>query len=1053
MRTVRSQSLVLKSGRERIYELQLVELDRADDARFLVNYRYGWVGSELQEGTRTPDAVTLSAAEKIFDSLILSRRNQGYEDAGSAAAWGSSAGAAPEAVRDDLDHPRSARLLYLLGRLTSFPDEAAAKLIWRTGQVRLAQAAPILAAYVRDAEMAAARVLPYALYRCGKSEPDVVLPALQSLSGADDPVVATPAGVALSLLSEPQAEAARLRSGLPDRVRTALDGPDRDAAVSEILGYLQIAVTAAGSPNSADSTNGADQQRALMDLYLLSRHAPQTRAIFLRVLELVPFKPFLFRAVRRVYKAAEAADDAEAIGLFCHRFDTEPPAVNTSYGHIYVAALGQYMAREEALGREDARVAWSGKTRTYFRRRIWRQLRRIGALDDPAYVDLAAACLMRADEKDSTAFATTRRDWATAATTEQHYPAMARRFAVHNILHGNGARLAYSGGDTLMWRFVAPAASEATDREEPFAHLWDAAPDRVLSLLVKAKSEQVFAFASRILKDNQAFCLALPVALLARLVTTEGQARFNFALETVRAQFSDGHIDAEIIPALFRANRPPSLELGQTILNARPHLATSDSRVAAELIFSVRNETKDWFDRFWSTHANAADGQGVLAEVIKHASVHAWLSDEVDQDKHNVRLAAELLSAHFAEAIRAAPLQDLVTLSKTPHTPAKLLAVLLAAARPDGLTAFDPNELAQSDDPDLQAAGAELLANAEPAELARHEDLVAAFLVSPVERARKVSRNAALAIAEQDTAAAGRIAMKLLEVLYRAEQYEGVRDDVVATMQGPLLDAIRAQGPDLTWSLLRARSEPARRVGAASLEGFQPAAFSLRKIARIANNDQVSARQWSLAALEQRIGEVRAAPQEVFSLLDGEWDDSREAAYDLIRTQLVAEDWTPEAVVGLCDCTTLPAQRFGQEILGTMFSKENSQYFLMRLSEHPAAGFRLIIARLIREYAAGDPGRIRKVEPALSTILSRVFTSRAAKDQIHRFVEDEIGRGDPETLEILSDLLERVSATCAVADKARVINHIAQLKAQAPNLVPAASIIVPEVRGGTGEAA
>jgi len=273
-----------------------------------------------------------------------------------------------------------------------------------------------------------------------------------------------------------------------------------------------------------------------------------------------------------------------------------------------------------------------------------------------------------------------------------------------------------------------------------------------------------------------------------------------------------------------------------------------------------------------------------------------------------------------------------------------------------------------------------------------------------------------------------------------------VRDDVVDTMQGPLLDAVREQGPELTWSLLRARSEPARRVGAASIESFKASDFSLRKIARIGNNDQLKARRWSLAALDQRIDEVRSSPNDILSLLDGEWEDSREAAYDLIRGRLQPEDWSPEAVVGLCDCTTLPAQRFGREILGQMFTQKHAEFFMMRLSEHPAAGFRLTVARLIREYAAGDPKRIRKVSPALRTILSRVFTSRAAKDQVHSFIESEIDAGNPETLDILAELLETVSATCAVADKARILSHIARMKAKRPELITSARIIAPEIR-------
>ncbi len=1061
MKTVRSKRLVLRAGRERIYEIDLVELDRDDADRYNVNYRYGWAGSELQEGTRTRDPVSRQLAEQIFDSLVLSRRNHGYSDPSGSEAWlttvaGSATPSAVDAVDDDVKHPRSARLMVLLDGLARLPDAAAAKLIWRVGQVRLAAAAPILADYCRDAEQAAARVLPYALLRCGHGQPDIIIAGLQLLAERTDPTVSGAANISLSLLSSSEAEVARLRAALPEPVVDALQSARDATACQDVLDYLRLALASMYKGDGSARVDEAEQQQAIVDLYLLSHHVPALRPLLLGILEEVPLQPFLFRGVRRVFKAAEATDDADVFAVLAQRFDTTPSYVVESYGWVLVPHVGRSVQRESVLGRDDGSIVWSDRTRAYFRRRVWRHLRRLGQLDDPNYVALAAACLMRADEAANPPTSKPQWSWSASgefAMVDIHFPALSRQFVVHNILHGSGRRLKHSGGASLTWRFMAPGAVEARHREEPFPKLWDAAPDRVLSILIGAKSEQVLSFAHRILKDNQSYCLALPVSVLAPLLTAASDARHCFALETVEAQFANGQISAEIIPALFRANRPDSLQLGKTITNARPDLITTNSALAAELILAVRDATKAWQSEFWAQHARHTNAQNVLVEVLDQARIQAWAQDQLREDKHNVRLAAELLAENFANAVKAADLSQLVSLSQSSDVPPQLLAILLAAIRPDGLTAFDPYTLAQSEDGDIQAAAAELLANAGIEELSKHEELVAAFLVSPVDRARTAARSAAIAIAANDRQAAGRLTTKLLHVLYRAEEFEGVRDDIVATMQGPLLEAVRERGADLTWSLLRARSEPARRVGASSLQGFSATDFSLRKIARIGNNDQLIARQWALTALDHRIDEVRAAPNEIFSLLDGEWDDSREAAYDMVRRRVQPQDWSPEAVVGLCDCTTLPAQRFGREILGDMFTKEHAEFFLMRLSEHPAAGFRLTIARLIREYAAGDPARIRKVEPALRTILSRVFTSRAAKDQIHRFLEAEIETGNAQTLGILAQLLETVSATCAVSDKARVLEHIVRLKTKMPELIPGAKILAPEIRSARAEGA
>ena len=1056
MKTIRSTKLILTSGRSRVYELELTELDRDSDARFVVNYRYGWEGAELQEGTRTPDPVAREAADTIYDSLLLSRQKQGYEEI-NANAWqaGPSPDAPPQSVGDGIEDPRSARLMHLLGRLHSMTDTAAAKLIWRIGQVKLAPAAELLAGYCRDADQVAARVLPYSLLRCGRERPEAILGALRFLSEAQDRSTATAARIAVSLLSPRDDETVRLRNELPEPVTTALTASNKDEAADQVIDYCSLALVESRRRGKLESGHGDEQRAALVGLYLFSHHNPETRPLFLAVLERIPFQHQLFRSIRQIYKAAEANDDADVFGALSNRIDLERPTIRASYGSYYVRAIGKYVSTDDRYSEDDPSFAWSDRTRDYFRRRVWRHLRRIGQLNDQAYVHLAASCLEHADETLDPAGSDTRWDWNQgrgAQTIVTHFPAMSRRYAVQSILYRAGSRVAASSRNALRWHFVGESV-DASVREEPFPHLWDAAPDVALSLLGKAKSEQVQHFAVRILQDNQDYCRNLATSVLIGLLGSTRTAAVGFALEVIRKHLADGRIDGEVVPALFESGNADAVELAQTLLNTMPAIATADPELAAQLIIGVNDQTQNWLVEFWRQHASSTNQLDVVTAVVERARKAVWPAENVSPDKARMRMAAQLLSDSFAEGVQALQLSQLVTLSQSPDAPPTLLAILLAATRPDGLTAFDPASLAQSDDEDLQAAGAELLANTSIEELRKHEALVAAFLVSPVDRAREASRRAATIIAEDDPEAARRLTLHLLPTLYRAEEHEGVRNDLVATMQGPLLLPIIEQGPDLVWKLLRARSEPARRVGAAALESFPSGAFSIRKIARLGTNDQVIARGWALRALDDRMTDVQRQPQDIFTLLDGEWEDSREAAYQLVRERLAAEHWTPEAVVGLCDCITLPAQRFGREVLGNVFSQENSEFFLMRLSEHPAAGFRLTIARLIREYAAGDADRVRKVQHALRTILSRVFSSRSAKEQIYSFIEDEITRGDQEILKTLAGVLDTVSATCAVADKARVLGLIARLKSNSPDLVAHAAIIEPELRQQQSEVA
>src|SRR5258708_34564043 len=79
MKIVRTVRLWMKEGTpDKVYEVDLVDLESGAAARFLVNFRYGRRGASLREGAKTPAPVTRDAAEQIFESVVVSKVNDGY---------------------------------------------------------------------------------------------------------------------------------------------------------------------------------------------------------------------------------------------------------------------------------------------------------------------------------------------------------------------------------------------------------------------------------------------------------------------------------------------------------------------------------------------------------------------------------------------------------------------------------------------------------------------------------------------------------------------------------------------------------------------------------------------------------------------------------------------------------------------------------------------------------------------------------------------------------------------------------------------------------------
>ena len=195
MRTIQQARLLLPGTRQRVYDIDLVDLGGANEARFLVNFRYGWQGAVLEEGTRTTDPVSQAEATRIFESLIAARRNQGYHAAGEVAPQSAKPALA---VVPPSDHPQSTILANRLRGLDGLSDIKAAALLRRLGELRLKRLAPQIAMaagalMLEGKRLVALRTLPYTVHRTDDGTGAATALLEKLASHADAPVAETAA--------------------------------------------------------------------------------------------------------------------------------------------------------------------------------------------------------------------------------------------------------------------------------------------------------------------------------------------------------------------------------------------------------------------------------------------------------------------------------------------------------------------------------------------------------------------------------------------------------------------------------------------------------------------------------------------------------------------------------------------------------------------------------------------------------------------------------------------------------------------------------------------
>jgi len=194
-------------------------------------------------------------------------------------------------------------------------------------------------------------------------------------------------------------------------------------------------------------------------------NGPYARACLLEIIARVPLRYGPWRALKRIFKEAEARDDTEVLGALAARFDAAPPPTATP------AEVGSL-------------------TLSYLRRRAWRYLRRVARTRPACYADASADVL--AHYQDAT-----RWDQTLVAN--------------HIFFHETGQY------DRSSFHHRGSSSDLLKDRA--FADLWRRSPRPLFGLLERARSDRVRRFAAEALKaDFRASLREVEPGWVARLI-------------------------------------------------------------------------------------------------------------------------------------------------------------------------------------------------------------------------------------------------------------------------------------------------------------------------------------------------------------------------------------------------------------------------------------------------------------------------------------------------------------------------------------------------------
>ncbi|MCW1922230.1 WGR domain-containing protein [Luteolibacter arcticus] len=1001
MKLVRQSRLHFREGNsDKVYEVDLCE---AGEGEFLVNFRYGRRGAALRDGTKTPFPESRAKAEAIFEALVAEKTQKGYKIAGESGLPAALPVAASPALACD-DPRRTAILRRLKEEAGGSPKGKArwklSRVLWRAGAWMMREAADDIATI--GARLQGPMDLwcaAWALGRCGSPKHAVVLD-LMTKRAADVPwVLAMIAEAKVALLPEEDDSAA----GLPPTVAAVFLTGDPAAFRAVVEQELRT-----GQHNGLPS--------ALM--ILSSRHG-WVREVMHELVRLLPLGRGTMPFFRQVLKASEFRLDAELYGQCVRRFDT-------------TNATGAMPWR---LPKAAPQPAYTTGTRNYLRRRPVRLLTVAGESGEAAlFIPLATGLLLayddQTDQPRETSTSTYDWDRTTRRSIERKiwYPRYSSCFGFIWLMRGAGGKLEPTNSK-VTWRFIDGKRGDATTREEPFAHLWDQAPDAVMHLLRHARTREVQQFALRVWRANPAFVEEADASFVADLLGSWFADTVALGLEIARARWNPAAPELPLLLAMLDSSLPEARTQGIAWLRDVATIVVADSAFLASTAFLKHEDARLAVrDVLRATAIPVESRRDLVARVVS-----ALLA--LDDDEAAIAgPAVDFLLLLAPAEVQALPPAHLAELAAHPLEACQLLAVqvLLKSSSPAGLPESLLLAAVSSDFPAVRRLGMELLGKLSDHELASRTEVLAACAVSKHEELRDGAAPLLGRVATRDRTSARELVLQWYPLLFREESFEGLHASVHALLTESFANELDAIPADSFRRMLESRYDYGQMLGFALLQR-ESGPFETEDLVAWAVHPLVAVREWAIEQLEREPDLLRREPGLVLRLLESPYDDGRERAFDFCRREIRDGDWTPESLVAVCDSNHRPARDFGRELVTRLFREEDGPVYLLRFSQHPATEIQLFATNYLERHASGSAERIAALDLYFRTVLSRIGVGRVAKQRVLAFLEKE-ALADESIARLVVPLLARQSGTVAIQDKAEMIRILDALRRHWPQM-------------------
>jgi hypothetical protein len=321
-------------------------------------------------------------------------------------------------------------------------------------------------------------------------------------------------------------------------------------------------------------------------------------------------------------------------------------------------------------------------------------------------------------------------------------------------------------------------------------------------------------------------------------------------------------------------------------------------------------------------------------------------------------------------------------------------------------------------------------------------DLIAAFLELPLPNQRALVVELVVPTLLANSELRQGLATRLIQALESPEPFPGAHEGPARVIGEALFMECNAQLSVRQLVHWLEKGSPAAQTVAGDLLAARKdtvAELGLERLTGIAQHELATVRAAAHKLLRSAADQLAADPSILFQLVESEWEDTRQLAFNLLRTRFDADALGLDGAMGLLDSNRADVQDFGAELVRGHFAELPMAELAGRLVQHPDPRQRGFALELVMQHLPPGPEALAQLRSFCRSILFDVWPKAKTKREVVKFLA---GRAlqDEQQAAIVASILGDVVRMQGRGDFERAMEAMVRLKLAFPE-VPATVMV------------